>query len=203
MADRLAELERRAPGIGADILQRAHLHRADDAAVVEGDLHVEQPLRSVRVAPRMFSSRSSISRIGNAEPSREIAGKHRVLDAALDAVAAADVHIVMHAHRRARDFSARRRSGRHNAASGSRRRRRGFRATGPSSPPRRRSRSARSTSGPISPAAKACAGWPRNPCRLRPRRMSCRAAHWSRAPRAPAGRRSSACSASSTKGSGS
>ena len=44
-ADRLAELERRAPGIGADIVERAHLHRADHAGIVEGDLDVEVALR--------------------------------------------------------------------------------------------------------------------------------------------------------------
>ena len=36
-ADRLAELERRASRIGADIVERAHLHRADDAGIVERD----------------------------------------------------------------------------------------------------------------------------------------------------------------------
>ena len=49
-ADRLAQLERRTPGIGADIVERAHLHRADHALVVERDLDVEHALRAVRVA---------------------------------------------------------------------------------------------------------------------------------------------------------
>ena len=48
--------------------------------------------------PRMFSSRSSISFTGPRQPAREVAREHRMLDAALDAVAAADVHVLVHAH---------------------------------------------------------------------------------------------------------
>ena len=103
-ADRLAELERRAPGIGADIFQRAHLHRAHDAVVVEGDLDVEQPLRPMRVAAAHVLQPVLDQPHRKAEPAREIAAEHRVLDAALDAVAAADVDVVMHAHRSDRDF---------------------------------------------------------------------------------------------------
>ena len=39
-----------------------------------------------------------------AEPAGEIAAEHGVLDAALDAVAAAHVYVVMHAHRRHRNL---------------------------------------------------------------------------------------------------
>ena len=103
-ADRLAELERRASGIGADIVQRAHFHRAHDAGIVEGDLDVEQPLRPVRVAAAHVFQPVLDQPHREAEPARQIAGDHRVLDAALDAVAAADVDVVMHAHRGGRDF---------------------------------------------------------------------------------------------------
>ena len=47
---------------------------------------------------RIFSSRSSISRTGRVEPARQIPGQHRVFDAALDPVAAANVDVVMHTH---------------------------------------------------------------------------------------------------------
>ncbi len=40
-ADRLAELERRAAGIGAHIVEGAHFHGMDHAGIVEGDLDVE------------------------------------------------------------------------------------------------------------------------------------------------------------------
>ena len=99
-ADRLAELERRASGIGADIVERAHLHRADDAGIVEGHLDVEQPLRPVHVAAAHVLQPVLDQPHRKAEPAREIADQHGVLDAALDAVAAADVDVVMHAHRR-------------------------------------------------------------------------------------------------------
>ena len=46
----------------------------------------------------MFSSRSSISFTGAAELARQEAGEHGVLDAALDAIAAADIDVLMHAH---------------------------------------------------------------------------------------------------------
>ena len=49
-ADGLAQLERRAAGIGADVVERAHLHRLDDAVAVERDLDVEDALRTVHVA---------------------------------------------------------------------------------------------------------------------------------------------------------
>ena len=39
-ADRLAELERRTPGIGTGIVERTHLHRLDDAIVVERDFDI-------------------------------------------------------------------------------------------------------------------------------------------------------------------
>ncbi len=103
-ADRLAELERRTTGIGADILQRTHFHRAHDAVVVEGDLHVEQPLRPMGVAAAHVLQPVLDQPHREAEPAREIAAEHGVLDAALDAVAAAHVHVVMHAHRRHRNL---------------------------------------------------------------------------------------------------
>ena len=48
---------------------------------------------------RIFSSRSSISRTGRCEPARQIPGQHRVFDAALDPVAAADIDVVVNPHR--------------------------------------------------------------------------------------------------------
>ena len=103
-ADRLAELERRAAGIGADILQRAHLHRAHDALVVERDFDIEQPLRPMRVAAAHVFQPVLDQPDRKTQPPRQIAAQHRVLDAALDAVAAADIDVVMHAHRGGRNF---------------------------------------------------------------------------------------------------
>ena len=103
-ADRLAELERRAPGIGADVVERAHLHRADDALAVERDLDVEEALRPVHVAAAHVLQPVLDQPHRHAEALRQIADQHGVLDAALDAVAAADVDVVVHAHRRHRDL---------------------------------------------------------------------------------------------------
>ena len=103
-ADRLAELERRAPGIGADVVERAHLHRADHALVVERHLDVEVALRPVHVAAAHVLQPILDQPHRHAEPARQIADQHGVLDAALDAVAAADVDVVVHAHRRHRQL---------------------------------------------------------------------------------------------------
>ena len=83
-ADRLAELERGAARIGADIVERAHLHRADEARIVERDLDVEIALGAVRIH------------------------QHGLLDAALDAIAAADIHVIVYAHRGARQLERKR-----------------------------------------------------------------------------------------------
>ena len=133
-ADRLAELERRAPGVGADVVERAHLHRADHAVVVVRDLDVEQPLRPVHVAAAHVLQPVLDQPHRTAEPLREIADQHGVLDAALDAVAAADVDVVVHAHGRGRQLQRPWRAGRETSASGSRPRRRAPRATAPSLP---------------------------------------------------------------------
>ena len=101
-ADRLAELKRRAPGIGADVVERAHLHRADQAQVVERDLDVEVALGAVNVAAAHVLQAVLDQPHRKTEPAREVADQHRVLDAALDAVAAADVDVVVHSHRGAR-----------------------------------------------------------------------------------------------------
>ena len=103
-ADRLAELERRAPRIGADVVERPHLHRADDALVVERHLDIEVALRPVHVAAAHVLHTIFDQPHRHAEPLRQIADQHGVLDAALDAVAAADVDVVVHAHRRHRNF---------------------------------------------------------------------------------------------------
>ncbi len=48
-ADRLAQLERRTSGIGAGIVERANLHRLDDAVAVERDIDVEDSFRTMRI----------------------------------------------------------------------------------------------------------------------------------------------------------
>jgi hypothetical protein len=103
-ADRLAELERRAPGVGADIVERAHLHRADQAHLVERDLDVEIALGTVAVASAHVLEPILDQPHRETEPAREVADQYRVLDAALDAVAAADVDVIVYAHRRARQL---------------------------------------------------------------------------------------------------
>ena len=103
-ADRLAELKRRAPRIGAHVVERPHLHRADHALVVERHLDVEIALRPVHVAAAHVFQPVLDQPHRHAEPPRQIADQHRVLDAALDAVAAADVDVVVHPHRRHRQL---------------------------------------------------------------------------------------------------
>ncbi len=109
-ADRLAQLERRAAGIGAGIVQRADLHRLDDAVIVEGDIDVEDALGAVGVAAAHIVEPVLDQPHRPAEPPRQMRHQHGLLDAALDAVAAADIDVLMHAHavggnsQRARDL---------------------------------------------------------------------------------------------------
>ena len=102
--DRLAELERPAPGIGAHVVDRPQLHRADRAVAVEGERHVEQPVRPVRVAARHVVEPVLDEAHRHPQPAREVSGYHRVLDATLDAVAAAHVDVVVDADPVGRDF---------------------------------------------------------------------------------------------------
>ncbi len=48
-ADGFSKLEGRAPGIGADVVECAQLQRTDDAALIEGHLHVEIALGAVAI----------------------------------------------------------------------------------------------------------------------------------------------------------
>ena len=101
--DRLAELERRTPRIGTDIIECAHFHRLDDAIIVERDVHIEQALRPMGIAcphvlqPVLDQTNRTVQDTG------KMRHQNGVLDAALDAVAAADIDIVMHAHIVGRD----------------------------------------------------------------------------------------------------
>ncbi len=95
-ADRLAQLERRAARIGADIVERAHAHRAHDAGLVERHLDVEAAVRPLGVARGHVLQAILHEPHRCAQPPRQETGEHRVLDAALDPVAAADVDVVMH-----------------------------------------------------------------------------------------------------------
>ena len=97
-ADRLAELQRRAARVGADVVERAHAHGMHEARAVECQLDVEHALRPVHVAAAHVLQPVLDQLHGPRQPAREIAREHRMLDAALDAVAAADVHVLMHAH---------------------------------------------------------------------------------------------------------
>src|SRR5262249_28535642 len=72
-ADRLAGLDRRAPGVGADIAERAHLHRADHTGVVERDLDVEIALGPVAIARAHISHPTLDEPHRKAEPAREVA----------------------------------------------------------------------------------------------------------------------------------
>ena len=137
--------------------------------------------------PRMFSSRSSIKRTGMPRRAREIADEHGVLDAALDAVAAADVDVVVHAHRVAGQPQRARELVGDTSASGSTPRRRVSPVPRPTARRRRTSRSARSSCVPTSRAAQACARRSRTPSRPAPRRSAGGRSRWSRAPGARAG----------------
>src|SRR5262249_6643573 len=102
-ADRLAELERRASGIGADIVEGPHFERGNDAALIEGNFQVEIAFGSVRVTAAHVLEPVLDQAHGKAEPAREVSGQHRMFDAALDPVTAADIDIVVHPDRRTWD----------------------------------------------------------------------------------------------------
>ena len=107
-ADRLAELERGAARIAADIVERAHLHRADEARIVERDLDVEIALGAVCIPAAHVLKPILDEADREAEPARQVAGQHRMLDAALDAITAADIHVIVYAHRGARQLERKR-----------------------------------------------------------------------------------------------
>ncbi len=65
---------------------------------VERDLHVEEAVRALHVAAAHVLEAVLDEAHRNAELPREIADEHGVLDAALHAVAAADVDVEVHAH---------------------------------------------------------------------------------------------------------
>ena len=95
-ADGLGELQRRPAGVGPDIVERAEAQRADLAVAIEGGLDVEYPLGPVGVAAGhvfqpVFDQPHRASQLAG-----KITHQHGVLDAALDAVAAADVDVVVH-----------------------------------------------------------------------------------------------------------
>ena len=68
------------------------------AGIVEGQLDIEHALRPVHVAAAHVLQPILDQLDRAAEPARQVARQHRVLDAALDAVAAADVDVLVHAH---------------------------------------------------------------------------------------------------------
>ena len=95
-ADRLAELERRPPRIGADIVERPYFHGINDAVLVEGDLDVEDPVRPVRIAGAHVVQPILEQANGAAQHPRQVRDQNCLLDAALDTIAAADIDIEMH-----------------------------------------------------------------------------------------------------------
>ena len=97
-ADRLAELQRRPTRVRADVVERAHAHGMHEAHAVICQLDVEHALRPVHVAAAHVLESVLDQLHGPRQAAREIAREHRMLDAALDAVAAAHVHVLMHAH---------------------------------------------------------------------------------------------------------
>ena len=84
-----------ATGIGAGIVERADLHRFDDAVIVEGDFDVEDALRAMRVAAAHVLQPVLDEAHRSAEPPRQMRDQHRLLDAPLDAIAAADIDVLM------------------------------------------------------------------------------------------------------------
>src|SRR6266851_5739015 len=95
---RFAELEGRASRVGADVVHRADLHRTNDSVATECDLHVEEAVGPLHVAAAQVFQAILDQAHGGAELLCKIPDEHGVLDAALHAVAAADVDVVMHAH---------------------------------------------------------------------------------------------------------
>ena len=97
-ADGLAQLERRAARIGSDIVEGAHFHGVDDAIPSEGQLHVEDAVGPMHVAAAHVLQPILDQAHRTVEQARQMGDEHGVLDAALDAIAAAHIHILMHAH---------------------------------------------------------------------------------------------------------
>ena len=95
---RFAELERRASGVRADVVERADFQCPQSAVAVEGNLHVEYAVRTVHVSAAHVLEPVFDQPHRHAKPLREIGNEHRVLDAALNTIAAAHIDIVMHAH---------------------------------------------------------------------------------------------------------
>ncbi len=184
--DRLAELERRAARVRADVVQRADFERAQRAVIVERHLHVENAVGAVHVAAAHVLEPVFDQAHRHAETFGEIAHEHRVLDAALDSVTAADVDVEMHAHRVAGQAQrARRLIGEFRHLD------RGpdvehLAVPHPTAPRRRRFRSARWSCVPTPRAMTACAWRARTLPRPAPTRSACAESRSSRAPDARA-----------------
>ncbi len=149
-------------------------------------LDVEHALRPMHVAAAHVLQPILDQLHGPRQPAREIAREHRMLDAALDAVAAADVHVLMHAHAVERHAQgARDLVGELGHLDGGPY----VQHLAPRVPARHHAEGLDRHGGAAAPLARdrpACAAPRRRPCRRRPIRSACRAARWSRARDAPA-----------------
>ena len=94
-ADRFAELQRRPAVLGAHILDRAQLEGADPARLIEGDLDIETAVGALHVAARHVFQPILQQPDRTAQGAGQVRHQDGVLDAALQAVAAADVDVVM------------------------------------------------------------------------------------------------------------
>ena len=157
---RLAQLEGRPSGIGADIIERPHLHRLDDAFVVEGDIHIEDALGPVRVSRPHVLQPVLDEAHGPAEYTGKMRGEHGLLDTALDPVAPAHVDILMDAHVVGWEVGEHERSGPDIWASGWNPRRPACHATDPIPQRRRTSRSERWSCGPTRRGTKDASDFP-------------------------------------------
>src|SRR5215213_5721170 len=82
-ADGFTELKGRAPRIGADIVERGHLHRADNAGRIECEFNVKQPLRPMGVATRHVLQPVLYQAYRTIKPSAPRANEDRFFDSAL------------------------------------------------------------------------------------------------------------------------
>ena len=94
----LAQLQGRAARVGANVVQGAHAHGAQGAVVLKAQRHIKNAVGALHVAATHVLDAVFDKAHRAAQFFGEVAHHDGVLQAALDAVAAAHVHVKVHAH---------------------------------------------------------------------------------------------------------
>ena len=97
-ADGLAQLQGRAARVGANVVQGAHAHGAQGAVVLKAQRHIKNAIRALHVAAAHVLDAVFHKAHGATEFFGQVAHHDGVLQATLDAVAAAHVYVKVHAH---------------------------------------------------------------------------------------------------------